>query len=454
MTVPNGPCDFIHRTTWGDLPPAVQAQAVRCLLDTLGAAIAGRATDLSSAIHDFAADAFAGRGARLWQDGREVSAPGAALANGMTIDALDVHDGHPLTKGHAGAAVVPAAFAILGVRDGTVDGREFLTSLAVGYEVALRAGIALHATAADYHSSGAWNALGCAALTARRLALTPEQTLHALGIAEYHGPRSPIMRCVDHPTMLKDGSGWGAMTGVSAALLAERGFTGRPATTVEGEGGGRFWESLGGRWEMLNLYFKPHAVCRWAQPAVEGALRLKERHDIAADDIVRLRIETFHEATRLAVKAPRTTEEAQYSLPFAVAAALVFGGLGVEQLTGRALSDPQVLRLAALIDLREDSELSAQFPARRFAHVTIATAGGEWQVRHAAPRWDAAEPPTDAELLDKFRRLARSLVGPLRQELERQVVGCAGLTNVRDVEELLAARLSRVRQPSGRGPTA
>src|SRR5262249_44026157 len=160
-----------------------------------------------------------------------------------------------------------------------------------------------------------------------------------------HGPRSPMMRCVDRPTMLKDGSGWGAQTGVSAALLARHGFTGRPAATVESDDCERFWHALNDRWEFLNQYFKPHAVCRWAQPAVEGALELRARGRLAAEDIARIRIETFHEATRLAVRAPRTTEEAQYSLPFAVAVALVFGMLGAEQVTGPALTDPRVLRL-------------------------------------------------------------------------------------------------------------
>ena len=54
-----------------------------------------------------------------------------------------------------------------------------------------------------------------------------------MGIAEYHGPRSQMMRCMDHPTMVKDGSGWGAMCGVSAARMAKAGFTGAPALTLQ-----------------------------------------------------------------------------------------------------------------------------------------------------------------------------------------------------------------------------
>jgi 2-methylcitrate dehydratase PrpD len=434
----------------------VQAQVVRCLLDTLGVALAGRATELSRIVHDFAAEVFAGRRARLWQDGREVSPPGAALANGLTIDSLDIHDGHPLTKGHASAAVVPAAFAMLGVGDGVVSGEEFLTALAVGYEVALRAGVALHATAADYHTSGAWNALGCAVVGARRLGLADEVVLHALGIAEYHGPRSPMMRCIDHPTMLKDGSGWGAMAGVSAALLARRGFTGRPAATIEGSDSEHFWETLGDRWEFLHQYFKPHAVCRWTQPSLEGALQLRDRNRLSADRITRIRIETFHEATRLAVRAPHNTEEAQYSLPFAVAAALVFGTVEADQVTGQALTDPRVLRLVGLIELCEDTDLSARFPGLRFAHVSIETDDGEWrQVRHAQPRWDAVEPPTDRELLDKFRRLTHHLSQPRRQELEDRILDCAHLKDVSVLAELLATAcepMKQLRNPSGKHP--
>ena len=105
---------FIHQLTWDDLPAAVQNQARRCLLDTLGTAVAARQTTLSQIIHNFAAANFGGTQSQLWLDGRFVSAPGAALANGMTIDALDSHDGYTLTKGHAGAAIVPALLAAVG----------------------------------------------------------------------------------------------------------------------------------------------------------------------------------------------------------------------------------------------------------------------------------------------------------------------------------------------------
>ena len=431
---------FIQEISWSDLPDAVQRQARRCLLDTLGAAAGGRVTSVSEIAGNFAATAFGGRGAHLWFDGRELSPPGAALANGMTVDALDIHDGYNLTKGHAGAALVPAALATLTLDDAPVSGKELLATLVAGYEVALRAGVALHDTACDYHTSGAWNALGCSAIAGRRLDLTTAQLRHALGIAEYHGPRSPMMRCVDHPTMVKDGSGWGAMGGVSAALLAREGFTGAPAATVEGDEAAAFWSDLGERWRILEQYFKPHAICRWAQPAVAGALALHEAHDVHPGAIHRIRVMTFHEAARLTTTHPQTTEEAQYSLPFPVAAALTYGRLGPAELSGDALRDEAVLSLAGRVELFEEPAYNERFPATRLARVVIETAGGAvLDSGEVQPEWEGDDPPTDEALRAKFRWLAQSLLPPARAEaLEEGAWHCHEMSNAADLVNLLA----------------
>jgi len=433
---------FIHECRWSDLPETVHLQARRCLLDTIGSAAGGYQTELAGIIRDFAATVYPGQGAALWFNGRGVSPPGAALANGMTVDALDIHDGYNLVKGHAGAALVPALFAGLSlVGDGDVSGQELLTTLAVGYEVALRAGLALHATACDYHTSGAWNALGCAAIIARFLKLDQEQTGHALGIAEYHGPRSQMMRCIDHPTMVKDGSGWGAMTGVSATLLAGAGFTGAPALTVVSEETREIWADLGQKWLIDEQYFKPHAVCRWAQPAVTGALALQERHGIRPEAIQQIRITTFKQAVRLAIRQPKSTEEAQYSLPFPVAAALVHRRLGPAELAGSGLEDPQVLRLSRAVELVEDHRFSDLFPARRLARVTMKTNDGhQFDSGEVEATWDYSDPPSDEALKQKFRWLTSGRLSDQRvNELERLVWDIAELSDVAPLVATLTA---------------
>ncbi|EKV31873.1 Immune-responsive protein 1 [Caenispirillum salinarum AK4] len=419
---------FLHDCRFSNLPEPVVRMAERCLLDLIGVAAAGRRTALSAIVHDFACRHMAAgdAGARLLLDGRRVSPAGAAFAGASTIDSFDAHDGHRLTKGHAGVAILPALLAYVdhGI---PVTGREFLTSIVVGYEIATRAGIALHATAADYHTSGAWNAVACAALGARLMGLDAERTRHALGIAEYHGPRSPMMRCIDHPTMVKDGSGWGALAGVSAAYLAAEAFTGAPAATVEDPAQADLWRDLGTRWRILDQYLKPYPVCRWAQPAVEAALALQRQAGLTANAITAVRIHTFHQATRLAARAPETTEAAQYSTPFPVAAALVRGRVGADEITGDGLSDPNILRLSMATELVDDPDMSRRFPAERWARAALQRADGHWIEGEArTARGDPEAPLDSAEITRKFRALAHPTLGHERTALlEADIVSLA-----------------------------
>jgi 2-methylcitrate dehydratase PrpD len=414
---------FIHELAFEDVPDEVVAQAKRCLLDLLGVAASGVRTDLSRVARTFAARQLgtSEQGARILFDGRTASPAGTAYAGAATIDAFDAHDGHALTKGHAGVAVLPALLAVADAGK-RIDGRDFLVCLILGYEVATRAGIALHASASDYHSSGAWNALGCAAVAARLLGLGAAATRHALGIAEYHGPRSQMMRCIDHPTMIKDGSGWGALAGVSAAYLAADGFTGAPAITVEAEEHGGIWSDLGARWRILEQYHKPHAVCRWAQPAIEAADALMRRYRIAPERIAEVRVETFAAAVRLGCRAPATTEEAQYALGFPLAAMLVRRQIGAAELTDGGLRDQDVLRMTERIMLEENDAFTRRFPAERVARVAIEQIDGTTVVSDpTAARGDPEGALSDDELVRKFRQLAVSLNDERRRRIELAV---------------------------------
>lgn len=402
--------DFIHDTRFEDLPAAAIHEATRCLVDTIGVAVGGSQTDLSRIIHNHAARQFGGDQATLWQDGRRVSAAGAALANGMTTDALDAHDGHKLTKGHVGCGVIPGLVAMMQAEGGS-DPKELLTSIVIGYEIGTRAGIALHASACDYHTSGAWISLATAALGARQIGLTKTQTREAVGIAEYHGPRSQMMRCIDAPTMVKDGSGWGAMAGVSAAYLAKDGFTGAPAITMENPDLAGIWADLGQNWHVTQQYIKLYPVCRWAQPAAEGVLALVRDHDISADQVARIKVETFHEAKRLNA-IPTNTEQAQYSLPFAAATALVRGTIGVQEVTQNGLEDPQIMVMAKQVDISETETFNTAFPARRFARVHLHLKDGRVLSSKATEaQGDPENKVSDAVIWSKFQNLTAPVLG-------------------------------------------
>ena len=430
---------FTHDTTLVDLPDEAVRHGRRFLLDLLGVAIAGSQTELSRIIRDHAVDHFgAGRvGAPVLFDGRVVSPAGAALAGGMTIDSIDAHDGHRLTKGHTGCGLLPSLLAFHQA-EGLDDGDDFLAALIVGYEVGTRAGIALHATAPDYHTSGAWIALGAALVGARALALDAAHSAEAIGIAEYHGPRSQMMRVIDHPTMLKDGSGWGAMAGTSAAYLAADGFTGAPAITVTGEDAAASWEDLGSHWIIADQYLKEFPVCRWAQPAVEATRVLMADHGVGPGDIEDVEVFTFHEGARLAVRHPATTEQAQYALPFPVAATIVHGEVSPATVTDR-LDDPEIARFAAALTVTEDDTHNAAFPARRFARVAFTLRDGRRieSADHEAPG-DPHTPLADDDVVAKFHAYADPVIGGERALAIRTAVESLGTgVPLRTLTELL-----------------
>ena len=444
LNMTQGLYTFIHDLRFSDLPDPVVGFARRWLLDLIGVAASGSRTDMSRIMRDHVAAQFGAgsRSAQMLFDGRAVSAAGAALAGGVSIDALDAHDGHRLVKGHVGCGVFPAALALSEAED-RLDGAEFLTALVLGYEIGTRAGMALHRSASDYHTSGAWVALATAALGARALALDTATTREALGIAEYHGPRSPMMRVIDHPTMVKDGSGWGAMAGVSAAYLAASGFTGAPALTVERDDLADLWSDLGEKWRIFEQYFKPYPICRWAQPPVQAILQLRREHNLQADQVERIEVHTFHQAVRLAIRRPETTEQAQYSTAFPCATALVRGVVGADEVAPQAFNDPAILRLADSMLFTESDDFNAAFPARRFAQVTLQLKDGRRLA--SAPteaRGDPEDPASMAEVRAKFHALATPVLGVERASAIEQAVD--GLGEQGSVAELIRLAASAV----------
>lgn len=431
------------------MPDSALEMAAHLALDTLGVAIAAAEMTPAQIARDTATRLYGTTdpavSARMLFDGRRVSLPGAVYAAATQIDNLDAHDGHNLAKGHIGVSAVPA-LAALAETDPDLDGREALATLVVGYEIGVRAAIALHATVSDYHTSGAWNALGLAAMAARRRGLDAERLREALGIAEFHGPRSQMMREIDHPTMLHDGSGWGALAGLSAVILAESGFTGAPAITIEAPEAESFWADLGDVWEVERQYVKPYPICRWAHAAMDAAQAICAAEDAPLDRIASIRIGTFGEAARLFAGAPTTTSQAQYSLPFAVAAMIAHGQVGVDQITGAGLSDPRVTGLLPLIEVVEDPRHSARFPNARWSDLTIAmTDGRVLRSGDVEARGGPERPLSRDTLLAKFFAYATPVLGPARAEqiVERVLSLTSSGARFDDLGALLYAPPSR-----------
>ena len=403
-----------------NIPAPTLARSALLLLDTLAICASSAPMEAGRIARETAVRLFRSGddadAARMLFDGRSVSLAGAVYAAATQTDNLDGHDGFNPAKGHVGVAVVPALAARSGaLPDLTCPAA--LAALGVGGEVASRAGIALHGTVADYHTSGAWNALGVAAMAVRLRGGDAKCLRQALGIAEYHGPRSQMMREIATPTMLHDGSGWGGLAGMTAAILAEAGFTGAPAITVEGEDVGAYWDDLGQVWLTDQQYIKPYPTCRWGHGAIDAARTILDRDAPNVAEIAEVRINTFAAGAALFAGMPSTTSEAQYSLPFAVAAMLAKGRVGMEEITGAGLSDPAVAALVAKTRVRVAPRHEARFPAGRWADVELVIADGRVL---ASGDTDARGGPTtqftDDEIIAKYRAFAEPALGEARAE--------------------------------------
>ena len=406
---------FLLDISFDRIPLPVVEQAKLCCYDLLGTAVGGGRSTTSSIITRHAEDHFAaGTNITAVQPllgGPRMSPVGAALVGATMIDALDCHDGQRDTKGHVGCSMLPSLIAVLESQSRPVTGRELISLIVAGYEIGTRAGMALHGTATDYHTSGAWGAVNCAALTAHVLGLDEEQFDHAVGIAEYHGPRSQMMRNIDHPTMLKDGSGWGAMAGTSAAYLAAEGFTGAPAITITADDAAVYWQDLGQHWQILNQYFKPYPVCRWAQPAVAACLSLRLQHDFDPSKVEQITVWTFHEGVRLFSDVPSDTEQAQYAISFPVAMAVLKGVISADDVYS-GFNDAQVRDMIGKVTLLEGADYNKVFPAERWAHVCIRMADGTELVSepHEA-LGDPHKPMSKSQFQDKYMSLCEPVWG-------------------------------------------
>lgn len=442
--------EFAQTLSYESLPPELIMLLRRSFKDTMGVAAIGSTTDMAAIARRGAGAVFGlgnRGGARVLMNGQIASPAGAAMAGAFTIDAIDAHDGTTPNKGHAGSAVFPSLLAVadaLRSEGKEITGRNFAELLAVAYEVSYRAGQAQHATCADYHTSGAWTAVGVATACARMLECDIEQIRHAAGIGEYHGPRSQMMRCIDHPTMLRDGVGWGAPSGVTAAYLAKEGFTGAPALTCESDEAAHFWSKLGDRWLTLeHTHYKKYPCCRWAHSAMDSAYALMVENGLHHSEIESVEIRTFHYAIRLAGHEPKTLDEFSYAIAFPVAAIIVRGQLGPEELKPETLQDPDILRLSRKTKLIDDPELTERSVKQRWSQVTlILNNGRRISGETCTPRGDTDQPLSDEEISEKFHLLANPTIGEIRAKSIEESCDRFDELNAKDFGALLDFCLS------------
>jgi 2-methylcitrate dehydratase PrpD len=422
------------------LPDFVLKQASRCVLDLVGVAISGTRTPTAKISARFAFEQFAPGNITVIGSRQSLCTSGATWVNGALASTLDMDDGNRMAMGHPGSNVIPAALAV--AQQTGASGREFLAAIVAGYEVAVRASVARVPSYKDQmYSTGIWGVFGATTAAAKLLKFDEATLQSALGIAGSHGPFPPGGLQANH-AMTKEVIAWSGMTGVAAALLAQRGFIGPPdimdysgrwdtAVLLDGLG------SLG-RSAILNTYFKPYAVCRWAHAPVDAALELKKRYNLRHREIEKIRVESFWEVAQLCDYTPSNTVAAQFSIPFALALALTYDKIGPEEVSEANLHNQAILDLAQKVELTVDPVLNSQFPAKTMAQVTIHTRRGNYRMIIEHPRGNPENPLSDTELADKFSSLSVGIIGENTcAKLLAAISGLVPAKNVSSLTELL-----------------
>ncbi len=401
----------------GDLDPMTIADAKRFVLDWLASALGGTATPVGHMLIAEGQSRGGGLCAVLGVDpGRDAEV--AALVNGGLSHIIEMDDLDRASVVHPGTVVIPAALAA--AEETGADGLAFLTSVAVGYEAALRVGAAVgRSHYAYWQNTATCGVFGAAAAAGHLLGLSPEAMTWAFGNA---GSVAGGLWQFNHDGAMTKHlhAGRAAANGLLAARLAARGFTGARAI-LEGPQG--FFaamsddadpplvvaglNTLGATtpWKIGGVSIKPHASCRHTHPAIDAALALRPQlGDSPSAAIARVHVATY--GTALAITdapAPRHPYQAKFSLQYTVAHALRYGRVGLHDFGPDRLTDPDLHALMTRVVLTVDPALDAAYPQTWGARVTIESIDGAMRVATVdAPKGDPDNPLTLPELATKL----------------------------------------------------
>jgi 2-methylcitrate dehydratase PrpD len=399
-----------------DLPDDVVARTRLILADSIGAIVGGAAEPEVKALA--ARQAIAGTGPSLLIGTGTTAQPAqAALINGTAGTWLEMDEGNQFCKGHPGMHTIPAAFAFAETRP--VSGSDFLSAVAVGYEIGARVGIAC-ALRPSMHPHGTWGAI-CAAVAVQRLAgADAAQMREAVNIA------ANLNLGTSRRTMLEGGTVRNVFAGVSGHMgilandLVDSGFCGEfdgvahvfGKVVSESFDPEAMTDGLGARWEVMRNYFKMHSCCRYNHAALDALAMIDAKHPGSLDpaSIARIEVESYAFAAELDNPRPRNVLAGKFSVPFAIATTLVNGSSGVGSFTREMVADRAILDLAERVTVREDPAMSAQLPDHRPARVTVTlTDGKRLEAQTETNRGDWADPYPPEDIRDKFLSLTARL---------------------------------------------
>lgn len=451
--------DVVHRTRFQDLPDEIVETAKILALDSLGIGFA-------SSNEAFAKKAKAGIG-RVAGDGKAsvigssgtLDSGNAALLNGLLIHGLDFDDTHLAGVLHTSASTLPAALAA-GELQGS-SGEEVIRAYVLGSEVAARIGMV---AAGDFHGrgfhpTGIAGAFGATIAAGLLFCLEPEELVAAQGIAG--SMASGLLEFLEEGTWTKRmHPGWAAHAGLTAASLAGSGFTG-PSAVYEGRFGlyathlgtrelplDGIVEGLGERWEILNVAIKPYPACHFVHSFIDAALEVRASAEFQVADVERITCKIAAEEIQTVFEPienkhrPKTTYDAQFSVPFVVASALLLGRrLGIQDFDEESMADERILELAEKIGYEEDP--ASGFPEHFSGEVAVRLRDGRVvSHREQINRGAAGKPLSRAEIREKFdlntsTKLSKHQAGEVAKRVDNldELASIKELTSVLRVEQ-------------------
>ena len=392
---------FLLETKWEDLPAEVQQRLRGCMLDLMGALVAGCGSEQFRVGVRLAKKIFRDGEIPAIGTKETFSTIGAATAMGHSSNAYDIDDGHNIIRAHPGTSFIGGLLAIGYEKD--VSAKDFLTALYVAYEATIRMGAAIMDYYQYAHSSGTFGAVGVVAGGGRMYGFTKEEMNNALSVSEFNAPLVPGIRSVEYPSMNKDGVPFGVMVGELALEAGMCGFTGNK-NLLEAEEYAHYLDDLGTKHEVMDLYFKPYPCCRWGHPAIDACLSVMSDNNVKAEDIDQVIVETFYKATQLSKGIPSCADEAQYNIAYPVASSIVNNGFSIAQV--EQTDDPKVHKMMEKLTFVCDKELDEQFPAKRLCRVRMVLKDGRTVVSGVhEPRGEAFENIGYDWLSEKFLRI-------------------------------------------------
>ena len=405
-----------------DIPEAVLDIVRADIFDTMACATAGISAEGVPALRDLLVG-WGGTGeAHIWCDGSRVPAHHAAWVNGMMAHARDFDDTHDGAVLHAGVSVVPAAIAAA-ERDPSASGADLLAGIAAGLELICRLGVAtkIGIIESGYMYTSLFGHFAATAAAARVMRMDAEETVNALGIA-YSQAAGTHQVTRDAALTKRMQPGFAAKTALISTALGRAGIRGA-RKTFEGVDGlfNSYFRGdydpkvlragLGQRFHLADLSFKPFPCCRFNHTAIEAALELRrllaEAGHPRIEAIVAKVNHQSHEAVGTPIgmrQAPQNIVQAQFSIPYTVACALIEGQVGIAQFTNEALTVAPVLELAGRITVETDAEIERDWSRSISPTLLVAqTEAGTLSVRVDRPIGEPGRPMRESDFDEKMR---------------------------------------------------